>query len=364
MYDKVQSPELLLYNLSSVVNITVEHLLIPNTQALNSILELISVLSTDMRYVLGLCLTCSGELVKYYDKLLTALLSLMDQKEPERTSTVFQTLVLMFRNLSGSDIRNNISLIRKYYGPLFGNRAPFIRQFACESYCYLLRHMGSRPYRGGDTDESLANMAQTQLNEQVKELSVILKAVSRKPSLSDAMILGVSSLLFESIRGVGGQARQHGLGIFRALLEIASGKRPLDKSGGVSASVESVLVELQYALAEYITAGRSSGFVVALLEEMKKTARSHVTPLVEMLTVWIRCGEGSHCSGELFERCLKVVFFPVFYVDGDGSGDRCDNESDNGWKDGFGDRCDERSTEWSKEWSNKGSKDRYDHRDD
>lgn len=105
MYDKVQSPELLLYNLSSVVNITVEHLLIPNTQALNSILELISVLSTDMRYVLGLCLTCSGELVKYYDKLLTALLSLMDQKEPERTSTVFQTLVLMFRNLSGSDIR-------------------------------------------------------------------------------------------------------------------------------------------------------------------------------------------------------------------------------------------------------------------
>ena len=143
---------MLLYNLSSVVNITVEHLLIPNTQALNSILELISVLSTDMRYVLGLCLTCSGELVKYYDKLLTALLSLMDQKEPERTSTVFQTLVLMFRNLSGSDIRNNISLIRKYYGPLFGNRAPFIRQFACESYCYLLRHMGSRPYRGCDTD--------------------------------------------------------------------------------------------------------------------------------------------------------------------------------------------------------------------
>ena len=180
-------------------------------------------------------------------------------------------------------------------------------------------------------------MAQTQLNEQVKELSVILKAVSRKPSLSDAMILGVSSLLFESIRGVGGQARQHGLGIFRALLEIASGKRPLDKSGGVTASVESVLVELQYALAEYITAGKSSGFVVALLEEMKKTARSHVTPLVEMLTVWIRC---------------------------DGSGDRCDNESDNRWKDGFGDRCDERSTEWSKEWSNKGSKDKCDHRDD
>ena len=49
MFEKVQSPELLLFNLSSVVDITVEHLLIPNTQALGSILELISVLSTDMR---------------------------------------------------------------------------------------------------------------------------------------------------------------------------------------------------------------------------------------------------------------------------------------------------------------------------
>ena len=52
MYDKVQSPEMQLHNLSSIVDITVEHLLIPNTQALGSILELIAVLSTDMRYFL------------------------------------------------------------------------------------------------------------------------------------------------------------------------------------------------------------------------------------------------------------------------------------------------------------------------
>ena len=41
-----------LHNLSSIVDLTVEHLLIPNTQALGSILELIAVLSTDMRYSL------------------------------------------------------------------------------------------------------------------------------------------------------------------------------------------------------------------------------------------------------------------------------------------------------------------------
>ena len=91
---------------------------------------------------------CRGELVQYYDKLLSVLLSLMDQKDPEATSSVFETLILMFRNLNGNDIRNHISIIRKYYGPLFGNKAPFIRQFACESYCYLLRHMSAK---GGAT---------------------------------------------------------------------------------------------------------------------------------------------------------------------------------------------------------------------
>ena len=253
-------------------------------------------------------LICSGELVKYYDKLLTALLSLMDQKEPERTSTVFQTLVLMFRNLSGSDIRNNISLIRKYYGPLFGNRAPFIRQFACESYCYLLRHMGSRPYRGGDTAESLKSVAKEQLNEQVKELSIILKAVSRKASISDSMVLGVSSLLFESIRGVGSQARQHGLGIYRAMLEVASGKRPLDKSGVVAESVLSVLLELQYALAEYIAPEKSAGFFNALFDEIEKTDRTHMAALIDMVTVWVQFKNGVHCdaNASLFDRCLKV----------------------------------------------------------
>lgn len=41
---------MLLHNLSTVVDITVEHLLVPNTQALNSILELIVTLSIDMRF--------------------------------------------------------------------------------------------------------------------------------------------------------------------------------------------------------------------------------------------------------------------------------------------------------------------------
>ena len=301
---------MLLHNLSTVVDITVEHLLVPNTQAMNSILELIVTLSIDMRYELYGISICRGELIKYYDKLLTALLSLVDQKEPERSSNVFQTLVLMFRNLNGNDIRDNIALIRKYYGPLFGNRAPFIRQFACESYCYLLRHMASRT-QGNGTESNAKRISKERLNEQIKELTIILKAVSRKSTITDSMVLGISSLLFESIRGVSGQARQHGLGIYQSLLDIVIGKKSLDKNGdGIpSSSFMSVMLELQYALAEYIQPVHSTGFITKMVENLSQTDSAHAEYLIGMLTIWIEFGNGCHCEANpsLFDSCLQVI---------------------------------------------------------
>ena len=136
----------------------------------------------------------------------------MDPQEPEKTSNVFQTLLMMFRNLNGDDIRDHISTIRKYYGPLFGHKTPF-----------------------------------------VKELLLILKAVSRKDSISESMILGISSLLFESIRGVSGQARRNGLEIYKALIDVLVGKKPLNKASTLpSQSLVDILYELQYCLAEFV----------------------------------------------------------------------------------------------------------------
>ena len=105
---------MLLHNLSSVIDIIVYHLSIPNSLARDSILKLVAILSRDMRFCRFPPLTPRGELIQYYDKLLSLLLSLMDQKDPEATSSVFETLILMFRNLNGNDIRNHIAIIRKY----------------------------------------------------------------------------------------------------------------------------------------------------------------------------------------------------------------------------------------------------------
>lgn len=49
VFDKVQSPEMLLHNLSSVIDIIVYHLSIPNSLARDSILKLVAILSRDMR---------------------------------------------------------------------------------------------------------------------------------------------------------------------------------------------------------------------------------------------------------------------------------------------------------------------------
>ena len=158
----------------------------------------------------------------------------------------------MFRNLNGTDIRNNIGIIRKYYGPLFGNKAPFIRQFACESYCYLLRHMGTKSSVSNSSAEYTKHIMKEQVREQIKELTIILKAVSRKAALSDSMILGISSLLFESIRGVSGQSRAQGLDVFNSLLDIVVGTKSLEKTTTLpSATFMNVMYELQYDLTEY-----------------------------------------------------------------------------------------------------------------
>ena len=231
---------MLLHNLEFVVVSIVYHVTVPNSLATKSILHLVAVLSRDMR----------GELIRYYDKLLSAILSLMDMKEPEKTSDVFQTLILMFRNLNGKDIYDNIAIIRKYYGPLFGSKTDFVRQFACESYCYLLRHMRSTSKKSSSLDSS-KSQSKEQVKDQIHELIIVLKAVARKDSISDNMILGVSSLLFESIRSLGNQARHYGIDIYKAFLEIVIGKKSLTKTSTIpTPSFISVWNELQYALAE------------------------------------------------------------------------------------------------------------------
>lgn len=308
----VQSPEMLLHNLESVIECIVYHVTVPNSLATKSILHLIAVLSRDMR----------GELIPYYDKLLTAILSLMDLKEPEKTSDVFQTLILMFRNLNGKDIYDHIGIIRKFYGPLFGSKAPFVRQFACESYCYLLRHMKSSSKIVSISGESSKGAVKEQVKDQIKELTVILKAVARKQSISDNMVLGISSLLLESIRGVGNQARHHGIDIYKALLEIVVGKKTLDKSSTLpTESFLSVWNELQYALAEYISPSKSHSFIDAICGSLDSSDSTHRVFLIDTLNIWIQFHNGSHIEANtsLLDYCLAMVKTSLTVIDSNDS---------------------------------------------
>ena len=89
--------------------------------------------------------------------------------------------------------------------------------------------MSAKSGASSSNAEYTKHMMKEQVREQMKELTIILKAVSRKANVSDSMILGISSLLFESIRGVGGQSRNHGMEIFNQLLDIVIGEKTLGR---------------------------------------------------------------------------------------------------------------------------------------
>ena len=112
--------------------------------------------------------------------------------------------------------------------------------------------MGTKSSVSNSSAEYTKHIMKEQVREQIKELTIILKAVSRKAALSDSMILGISSLLFESIRGVSGQSRAQGLDVFNSLLDIVVGTKSLEKTTTLpSATFMNVMYELQYDLTEY-----------------------------------------------------------------------------------------------------------------
>ena len=86
----------------------------------------------------GWLVMTSDEILPHFNLILDTLLEVIDEKEPEATSEVFKTLAICFKFLS-KPLANDLSIVRKHYTTLFTHKKPYIRQFAAESYSYLLR---------------------------------------------------------------------------------------------------------------------------------------------------------------------------------------------------------------------------------
>jgi hypothetical protein len=94
------------------------------------LMQLLSVLTQEV----------SEELFPHFHNIMNALMGCMSGEAPEQSGGAFRTLSYVFKSLA-EPIIEDISSMKKYYGPLLGHVRSFIRQFAAETFAPLLRRL-------------------------------------------------------------------------------------------------------------------------------------------------------------------------------------------------------------------------------
>jgi len=104
-----------------------------NEVAFKPLLALLGVLARDLR----------EELFPFFERILDRLVSLINPTKPALTGEVFRTLSYLFKYLA-PQLLKNLDAVRGYYGPLLGHAKPYVREFAAQSFSFLLRKVCPR----------------------------------------------------------------------------------------------------------------------------------------------------------------------------------------------------------------------------
>ena len=126
----VQSMAQLLHHKDEVVGALLRALVEKNDVAFKPLLALLAVLGRDLR----------GELFPHFRRILDHLVGLIDPLKPARTGEVFRTLSHLFKYLA-PQLLANLDVVRGYYGPLLGHERGYVREFAAQSFAFLLRKL-------------------------------------------------------------------------------------------------------------------------------------------------------------------------------------------------------------------------------
>ncbi|KAF9352647.1 U3 snoRNP protein [Mortierella sp. AD094] len=191
----------LLYHKEQVVDLLIKNLNEGNTLALEPILDLTTQLSKDL----------DEELFPYFDRILAAILPLVEFRDVKVIEWAFNCIASLFKKYS-AQLRTDLRPTFKLLAPFLGEdnaQKPYIRNFAAESFSYLIR--------------------KAPIDHLKVILAYILSLLHDSPT--ENFVEGVAKLFFETIKLVGNQFQHRGVDV--VLREVI---RALKQENGVEAT--------------------------------------------------------------------------------------------------------------------------------
>uniref|UniRef100_A0A0G4GBF3 Uncharacterized protein n=1 Tax=Chromera velia CCMP2878 TaxID=1169474 RepID=A0A0G4GBF3_9ALVE len=167
-----QSMPALLFHMPKILDILIQYLWKENCQALEPVLDLIAVLAKDALTEFSVHLPrVFGELVKK-----------LDSREPQLLENIFRCFSYIFRFMC----KYMIASYEKYlslYAPLLAHPVGHVRQFAAESWAFLLRKMNDKT--------------------ALRKIEPLFAVFPERPIDEHARLAeGIGAALFESVRSV------------------------------------------------------------------------------------------------------------------------------------------------------------------
>ncbi|KFH66562.1 hypothetical protein MVEG_07087 [Podila verticillata NRRL 6337] len=283
----------LLYHKDQVVDLLVKNLNDGNVLALEPILDLTTQLSKDL----------DQELFPDVERLLKAILPLVHFRDVKVIEWAFNCIASLFKKYS-EKLRTNLCPTFKLLAPLLGEdntQKPYIRNFAAESFSYLIRKAPADHLR--------------------VILAYILSLLRETPT--EDFVEGVAKLLFETIKLVGNQFQHKGVDV--VLREVI---RALKQEQDVEATEEGMsenstfraLCKTLVLMVHYSTKEHFKGVCDMLLAELTSSLDLAVTPktaekrwlnIAESLAlinvcVSVRKGNRIDDFTKIYEKAIKV----------------------------------------------------------
>ncbi|KAL8599182.1 hypothetical protein ACOMHN_007898 [Nucella lapillus] len=207
----------LVYHAESIIVILKKHLSVPNTLALEPLLDLLVQMGRDL----------GPDFYQHFQEVFEVLILVLNAsaKDPDAIEKIFTTMAYLYKFLRKYLIKN-IYTVYGYFSSLLTHGKEYIRRFAAESVAFLMR----------------------KVKDQDALLHFLFSDLEQNPEKAE----GVGGLLFEVVKGVNEQFHTVSEEVFRCIL-LKLGPGSTEDQGGALpfALVEGTVSCLMKACADY-----------------------------------------------------------------------------------------------------------------